>query len=161
MELLSTVNALKDVEWYFRRYPFSNAPVSRDSHLRYCCEMYFSRFYQFKERLKKLFEAFKLVTPDHKLNIGMFIKQFNEDFKQEINERNSLHHDVAFDAVDISRIALYEITGLSDSDPYTSQSHYRKISKEWAARVRRRSEHLDVYVEAVAKTLLENCQFLK
>lgn len=70
MELLSTANALRDVEWYFRRYPFSRAPVTHESHLRYSCEMFFSRFYQFRERLKKLSKAVKSAAPDHGLDFG-------------------------------------------------------------------------------------------
>lgn len=163
LELLSTANALHDVEWYFRRYPFSRAPVSRESHLRYCCEMYFGRFYQFRERLKKLSKAVEGAAPDHGLDFGKFIKAFDKEFDQEIKARHSVHHHEAFDEVAISKIALLELTGFSDDSDLRKrafQSQYRKTAKDWASRARCRSKALDKYVEAVADGLLNACPFL-
>ncbi len=163
LELLSTVEALRDVEWYFRRFPFSGTPISRGSHLRYCCEMYFGRFYQFRERLKRLSFSVKDAAPDHGLDFGKFIKLFDKEFEQEIRERHGVHHHEAFDDVAISRIALLEITDRPDKrvphkPPY--QSHYRKTAKEWAERTKRRAKVLDKFVEAVAAALLRVCPFL-
>ena len=163
MELLSTANALRDVEWYFRRYPFTRAPVTRESHLKYCCEMYFARFYQFRERLKVLSKAVKSAVPDHRLDFGKFIKKFDKEFDQEIRARHGVHHHEAFDDVAISRIALLELTDPSDSrEPRKRayQSHYRKTANEWASRTKRRSKTLDEFVEAVADALLSTCPFL-
>lgn len=163
MELLSTVNALRDVEWYFRRYPFSRAPVSRESHLKYCCEMYFGRFYQFRERLKKLSKVVTAAAPDHGLNFGKFIKNFDKEFDQEIRARHSVHHHEAFDEVAINRIALLEFAREVDENELRKreiQYHYRKTAKSWASRSRQKSQCLDKYVEAVAKALLECCSFL-
>lgn len=163
MELLSTANALHDVEWYFRRYPFSRTPVTRESHLRYCCEMYFSRFYQFRERLKVLSKAVKSAVPDHGLDFGKFIKTFDKEFDQEIRARHGVHHHEAFDDVAISRITLLELTKPSDDrEPRKQayQSHYRKTANEWASRTKRRSKILDEFVVAVADALLRACPFL-
>lgn len=163
LELLSTANALRDVEWYFRRYPFSRAPVSRESHLRYCCEMYFGRFYQFKERLKKLSKALKDAVPDHGLAFGQFIRAFEKEFEEEIKARNGVHHHEAFDEVAISRIALFELAGGFDGRNPRSHpvhAHYRRTANEWALRVKRRSKTLDQYVEALAEALLKSCPFL-
>ncbi|MEL0437648.1 hypothetical protein [Phycobacter sp. K97] len=163
LELLSTAHALRDVEWYFRRYPFSQAPVSRESHLRYCCEMYFGRFYQFRERLKKLSKAVNRACPDNGLDFGRFIKTFDKEFDQEIRARHGVHHHEAFDDAAISRIALLELTDQSNSRA-TSKQHYqslyRKTAKDWAARTRRRADMLDLFIEAVAETLLKVCSFL-
>ncbi|MFP3382653.1 hypothetical protein [Tritonibacter sp. SIMBA_163] len=163
LELLSTANALRDVEWYFRRYPFSRAPVTQESHLRYCCEMYFSRFYQFRERLKVLSKEVKSAVPDHGLDFGKLIKTFDKEFDQEIRARHGVHHHEAFDDVAIYRIALLELTDPSDGRELSKrayQSHYRKTANEWASRTRRRSETLDAFVEAVADALLRTCPFL-
>lgn len=163
IELLSTTNALRDVEWYFRRYPFSHAPVTRESHLKYCCEMYFGRFYQFRERLKMLSKAVKSAVPEHGLDFGQFIKKFDKEFDQEIRARHGVHHHEGFDDVAISRIALLELTDTSDGREgrkRTYQSHYRKTAKEWASRTKRRSKTLDEFVEAVADALLRTCPFL-
>lgn len=163
MELLSTANALRDVEWYFRRYPFSRAPVTRESHLRHCCEMYFARFYQFRERLKVLSKAVKGAVPDHGLDFGNFIRTFDKEFDQEIRARNGVHHHKAFDDVAISRIALLELVDLSGGRELSTRAYqapYRKTANEWASRTRRRSKTLDEFVEAVADALLRTCPFL-
>ncbi|SFK94387.1 hypothetical protein SAMN05444421_11149 [Celeribacter marinus] len=142
LELLSTANALRDVEWYFRRYPFSRAPVTRESHLKYCCEMYFARFYQFRERLKVLSKAVKSAVPNHGLDFGKFIKTFDKEFDPEIRARHGIHHHEAFDEVAISRIALLELSDPSDgreSRKRAYQSHYRKTANAWASRTKRRS----------------------
>lgn len=163
MELLSTANALRDMEWYFRRYPFSRAPVTRESHLKYCCEMYFSRFYQFRERLKLLFKAIKSAAPNHDLEFGNFIKTFDKEFDQEIRARHSIHHLKAYDDLAISRIFLLELTdppSVRESYKRAYQSNYRKTANEWALRTNRRSKALDVFIEAVADALLKTCSFL-
>lgn len=163
MELLSTANALRDVEWYFRRYPFSRAPVTRESHLRYCCEMYFSQFYQFRERLRVLSKAVKIAVPDHRLDFGKFIKAFDKEFARELRARNDVHHHEAFDDVAIARIALFELTDrgyVRDPRKREYQYHYRKAANQWASRTRRRSKTLDQFVEAVADALLKTCPFL-
>ena len=163
LELLNTANALRDVEWYFRRYPFSRAPVTRESHLKYCCEMYFGRFYQFYERLKKLSKAVKSAAPNSKLDFGKFIKAFAKEFDQEIRARHRVHHNEAFDDVAISRIGLLELVASSDGRDLRRQeyqSHYRKTAKEWAERTKRRSKDLDQFVEAVAVALPKACSFL-
>lgn len=163
MELLSTANALHDVEWYFRRYPFSNAPITRESHLRYCCEMYFGRFYQFRERLKKLSKAVECAAPNNGLEFGKFIKVFDKEFEIEIRARHSIHHHETFDDVAISRIAMLELMDSVNENKFRRQayqSHYRESTKEWAARTRRRAEAVDVFAEAVATALLKVCTFL-
>lgn len=163
LELLSIANALSDVEWYFRRYPFSRAPVTRESHLIYSCEMYFARFYQFRERLKVLSKSVASAVPDHGLDFGKFIKRFDKEFDREIRARHGVNHREGFDDVAISRIALLELTDSDDareSRKREYQSHYRKTANEWALRTKNRSKTLDQFVEAVADGLLRVCPFL-
>lgn len=163
LELLSTVNALRDVEWYFRRFPFSGTPITREKHLRYCCEMYFGKFYQFKERLKNLSKAVQTAVPGNNLNFGGFIRAFEKEFRSEIKARNGVHHREAFDDVAISRVALLELLETSNSGSGRSQeyrSYYRKTENEWVSRIRRRADYLDKFVQAVAVALLRDCPFL-
>jgi hypothetical protein len=54
LALASLQHSLTQTEYYFRRFPFSNLPVSRSDHLRNICEMYFDRIEQFRQRLKAL-----------------------------------------------------------------------------------------------------------
>lgn len=163
IELLSTAQALRDVEWYFRRFPFSRAPVSRGSHLRYCCEMYFGKFYQFRERLKNLSDAVKSATPNHGIDFGKLIKIFDKEFKKEIRERHGVHHHESFDDVGISRVSILELTDTKEDmgiQTLAYRANYRKTAREWAERTKLRVKVLDKFVEVVAAMLLEVCPFL-
>jgi hypothetical protein len=78
--LHSTLVSLRDCEYYFRRYPFGGLPVQRHDHLRYICEMYFGRFYEFKERSKECFKAINATLPaKKKLDPGSLIKVFDKE----------------------------------------------------------------------------------
>lgn len=161
LTLLDAVFSLRDVEWYFRRYPFSGTPVTRHNHLSYCCELYFSKFYQFRERLKNLLNAVKKASPKYNLDIGGLLKQFDRTFDAELRERNSVHHRERFEDATISRIFLTE-TAFTKAGSLRKNhlSHYRKAANEWAARVRRRANELDAFVEAASEAILKTCSFL-
>ena len=164
MTLQDTVHSLRDVEWYFRRYPFAGTSVTRHSHLTNCCELYYSRFYRFRERLKNLFDAVERATPNHNLDVGKFIKLFDKTFDKEIRARHNLHHRERFDEVAISRIFLTESFAASkDQDIWHKEhlAHYRRTTNEWASRTVLCAEKMDRVLEAVATALLEICTFLK
>ncbi|NMV41504.1 hypothetical protein [Ralstonia insidiosa] len=163
LELCDLVLSVKTCEYYFRRYPFNGLPVSRHEHLSNACELYFSRVYQFKERLKHLVDAVDALVPQHGLQFGPFIKQFAKEFDSEIRERNQIHHFERFMDLDIERIFL---TGLHDLVRPNGgwrdeqRAYYRKVAKEWVQRVRIRGARLDAFLEAVAEALLQGCPFL-
>lgn len=162
--LQQTIYSLKECEYYFRRYPFRGLPVTRYGHITNVCEMYFSRVYEFKERMRKYFEAVKAVAPHHRLDIGAFIKQFEKVFDQELRARNSVHHDSRFEDIAIDRVLLTEILSLNDKDRGCKREHmgaYRKAVGEWVQRVRVRGSKMDEFLEAIAKVTLSTCIFLK
>jgi hypothetical protein len=78
----------------------------RHEHLSNVCELYFSRIYQFKERLKHLVDAVDVLVPKHGIQFGPFIKQFAKEFDREIRERNQIHHFQRFADLDIERVYL-------------------------------------------------------
>lgn len=162
--LEQTIYSLKECEYYFRRFPFRGLPVTRYSHLTNVCEMYFSRFYEFKERMKKYFEAVKVTAPNHRLDIGKFIKLFEKAFDQELRARNGVHHARRFEDIAIDRVFLTEAISLNDQDRVWKREHkvaYRKVVGEWAQRVRVRGKKMDEFLEAIAKATLSTCTFLK
>jgi hypothetical protein len=55
-DLTGSLYALRECEYYFRRYPFRGLPVSKHIYLRNMCEMYFNRFYEFREAVGPLRE---------------------------------------------------------------------------------------------------------
>lgn len=106
--LAQTLHALQDCEFYFRRFPFKALPISRYTYATNVCEMYFGRFYEFKERMKKLLNAAKLVAEGKDLLVGPFIKAFENDFDSELRARNCIHHHGRFDDVAIDRLFISE-----------------------------------------------------
>ncbi|PMS38299.1 hypothetical protein C0Z20_04715 [Trinickia symbiotica] len=163
LELYDLVLSVKTCEYYFRRYPFNGLPVSRHDHLSNACELYFNRIYQFKERLKNLVDAVDALVPKHGMQFGPFIKQFAKEFDLEIRARNQIHHFEKFRDLDIERVFL---TGMHDT-VYPNKgwkdeqrAYYRKVTKEWAQRIRARGALLDAFLEAVAEALLRGCPFL-
>jgi hypothetical protein len=162
--LAQTICSLKDCEYYFRRYPFRGLPVTRHDHLTNVCEIYFSRFYEFKSRMKKYFEAVKAASPNHGLEIGKFIKLFEKTFERELRARNGVHHDCRFEDIAIDRVFLTESISLNDQNGIWKREHtaaYRKVVGEWARRVRVRGLIMDEFLEAIAKETLSTCVFLK
>lgn len=164
LSLASSFHTLQQCEYYFRRYPFADLPVSKEDHIRNMCEMYFNRFYEFKERLKRCLNAVD-ATIEGTINTGPVLKKFAKDFDQELRARNSIHHHERFDDGAIHGIGLALMMGYSDKvGPGwrdVANRGYRRSSAEWAARVKRRSKVVETYVEAVAGAMLNMCPYLK
>lgn len=167
ISLLHTPAELSDLKHYFRRFPFGATSITRYAHLSNCCELYFSRFFQYKERLKELFDAVDTAAHGHNLAVGKFIKAFDREFNAEIRERHSIHHRQRFEDLDISRLLLIEQilqcdTSMADKGWVHEQRRaYRKAANAWATRCVTQSERLDTITEAVAEALLKVCDFLK
>ena len=163
--LYSTLTSLHDCEYYFRRDPFRGTPVRKHDHLRYICEMYFGRFYEFEEKLKECLNSIiRVVGSDHKLNAGFIIKEFSKEFKQEIRNRNNVHHHSQFEDIAIDNLFM---TGTKSLDAQhgsawkrRNDAAYRRATKEWAARVVHRSKRIEDHLNVVAKLILTNCPFL-
>ncbi len=163
-ELAASLQSLRDCEYYFRRFPFRGLPVSHHDHLRYTCEMYFGRFYEFSERMKVASKAVKCALPGTEVPFGDLIKRFGKRFDPEIKKRNSVHHNVRFEDIRLDNIALiFAAASRKDGHPRhrrRMQSSYREATREWAERVCQRSKHVEEYLEAVATLRLSHCAFL-
>ena len=164
--LYTTQFAIEDCQSYFRRYPFYGLTVSKEQHLRYCCEMYFSRIYEFSERLKKLLNSIKpLSNPEP--DVGRTIKLFAREFAMEMKERNLIHHHTCFDDIVLDKLHILRMMSSVDNKEGTAavfraehQRTYRRASKEWSERVRRRSKQTGEFLDAVADFMLMNCDFI-
>jgi hypothetical protein len=157
LSLAQSFYTLQQCEFYFRRYPFADLPVSKEDHIRNMCEMYFNRFYEFKERLKRCLNAVD-ATIEGTINTGPVLKSFAKDFDQELRARNSIHHHERFDDGAIHGIGLALLMGYSDKvGPEwrdVANRGYRRSSAEWAARVKRRSKMVEIYLVGREKRVL-------
>lgn len=164
LSLAQSFHTLQQCEYYFRRYPFADLPVSKEDHIRNMCEMYFNRFYEFKERLKRCLNAVD-ATLEGTINAGQVLKSLAKDFDQELRARNSIHHHDRFDDGAIQGIGVALMMGYGDElSPGwrdVASRGYRRSSAEWAARAKRRSKMVETYLEAVAGAMLNMCPYLK
>jgi len=163
LRLQQTIKALKECEFYFRRYPFRGLPVSRHAHITNVSETYFGRFYEFKERLKNYFNAIKAVEPKNTLEFGKFVKLFEKVFDQELRERNKVHHHARFEDIAIDKVFVTSVIANANEKKGWEQEHlaaYRKTSNEWSKRVRARGAKMDEFLEATAGATLTVCGFL-
>ena len=124
LALQSILESLRQCEFYFRRYPFADLPVSRNEHLRNICEMYFDRIYQLKVRLKitlNLLKRLRGVEKDERF--GSLIKAFERALDWELRQRNATHHTRRFeyDAIDqLGLIDLLQHSEMAEILPTTS-----------------------------------------
>lgn len=161
VELQGSINSVRDCEFYFRRYPFAGLPVSRQDHLINVCEMFFSRFYEFEERLARYLNTLAAVAPGHKIDIGKFIKVYKKAFETELRARHSVNHTERFSELEIRRLWIADITLENRPDRAALvKSAYRRVCGVWVKRVRRRVGHLEKFLEAVAQITLDLCPFL-
>jgi hypothetical protein len=164
LRLCESLDLLKQCEFYFRRYPFRGLPVTRYSHATNICEMFFSRFYEFRERMKRYFAALKTAAPEYRFQAGPLIKAFDKEFDQELRVRNTVHHHRRFGDIAIDQIFMLETLLPRHRDSGWEEEYrraYRRFSKEWAQRVKRRSEKVDEFLEAISCYTLDTCDFLK
>lgn len=161
--LHQTIQVLRDCEYYFRRYPFRGLPVSHSDHLTNVCEMYFGRFYEFRERLKNYLNALDASVSNNKVDVGRYIKLFDKEFDQELRARNSVHHHQRFSDQAIDRIYL---THTLSRDPKglgwreERERAYRNVTSEWVARVRSRAAKVEEFLDATSAFALAHCSFL-
>ncbi|MHC8494423.1 hypothetical protein ACTU44_17165 [Thalassospira sp. SM2505] len=155
--LVRAADALAETEYYFRRFPFRELPVSRSNHIVNICELYFTRFYQLCERIKKYLNALNLLADKTKVDTGSTVKQVKKIFDHELRSRNRITHHETFSSAEIDLLALYE-SRLVGSDKGLQKEVtylYRKITSDWATRVKRKVEIVTSILEVIASATLE------
>lgn len=159
-ELKKAVESFRNIQYYFRRYPFSDLPVTYNEHLTFVCEAYFSKFYEIRSRIKNTLNALKMLDPAKDQRIGDIIKLYDQVFDVELRQRNRISHHAVFEDVELSRLSLAETLSMHPKNigkwrPETQQE-YRSIARGWVKRVRRKSEHLTQFVELIEKGIVES-----
>lgn len=129
--------------------------------------MYFSRIYEFSERMKVCLNAVNGTIDDYNLDTGAAIRAFAKDFRQELTVRNSIHHKSHFEDLILERVSITGLISRSDAgtiEPLWNIVHrqaYRQMQKEWTERIRRRSQRARVYLDAVADAMKKHCAWLR
>lgn len=158
LALQSILDSFQQCEFYFRRYPFSDFPVSRTEHLRNICEMYFDRIYQFKERLKitlNMLKDLRQVKSDERY--GSLIKAFEKALAWELRQRNATHHTRRFEYDAIDQLGLIDLLQHSEMAKVLPKQSgiYRQEANRWVKRVRSRVPPLESVIELTGQYVLE------
>jgi hypothetical protein len=163
LSLAAAIEALKECEWYFRRFPFRKQEVTMFSHFSNTCEMYFSHFYSIRERLKNYLTLLSNSKYGASISAGPTIREFDKQFQPEIRERHQVHHSRQFEDVVVDRVLLLSLLASSPGSTGGKQelrNAYRKATRKWARRVRNRAVLVNAFVEHAAAVTLETCKFL-
>lgn len=162
LELESLLRSCEQCEFYFRRYPFSGLPVSQKDHLQNACEMFFDRIAQFKDRLKLIFNRLKIVTGTDDERYGAIVRAYSKCYDWELRQRNSAHHNRRFEYDRIDQLGLINLLQHSDLRVWLpdTKSIYRAEARMWVKRVRTECKNLGLFLDTVAKIILDSTQFL-
>lgn len=167
--LINQVFAVGECANYFRRFPFAGLPISKGDHLRNCCELYFDRIVQFRDRLKALLNSCKKLHPNAPWRTAEFLKLFDKAFTREIRARNHTHHHGRYDDTDIGQLALMSLLQkappLEQLNLFTGAHFenvlYRRATRKWRREVTERAEVLSTICELVAELILRECKFIQ
>ena len=163
--VLTAMMTVRQTELYFRRYPFRNREVSREDHLKTCCELLFSRVYHFRERFfTHLTKLDRATEPRKSLDLLALRHSFEAHFKQVLDQRRIINHETGYSDIELGSIGLNDM--LSDADAEfaafrTTQHVYRTVSGNWARKTRAIADDLDLYVGYAAAQMLLRCSFLE
>lgn len=163
-ELRSVQQDIRESAYYFRRFPFRGLPVTRASHLRMCCELYFGRLFKLRERYTVFLKLMHRKGGAKWLEVDPLVEQLVRQFHHEIEARKRAEHEAAF--VDLDLAAL-TVAGLLETGDDTrgwdtaATITYRRACKLWVSRVEDSAEKADIYVGAAAAILLRSAKFLR
>lgn len=159
--LLSAAADCRATQYYFRRYPFRGLTVTREHHLRTCCELYFSRVYQFSKRLESLIKRVERRTRSKDIRSNAMMKQFREKLDSELKIRHQIHHESAYSDFEIDSLGTSDLLKDVEQGLFVmSTANYHRISRRWQTRVKQTSDNLDVWTGYMAILMLAKCRFL-
>ena len=173
LAVLGMLPSIRECEYYFRRYPFRDFPISRADYLRNCCEMLFDRISQLGDRIRFSLRAAKNQNPDGDFDIGKIVKAFDKAFSKVIRLRNQSHHNSRYNDAAVSQLASVELLDIAGKlnlgdrgaanlwpSQLDSKSLYRKSAKKWVSRVKAYEKAAESFVELTAQIILDSCSFL-
>lgn len=163
-QLRLTIDALRECEYYFRRYPFRGLPVTYSGHITNICEMYFSRCYEYRAKLREYLNALQSLSQED-LPIGNILKAFDKEFKDELRNRNKIHHHRRFSEIRIDQIMLretlrQETKSVGVFEESQIRREYRRATREWVNHVRITAEKMDTFLEYVSRVTINSRTFL-
>ncbi len=156
--LQTALRNVEQVEFYFRRYPFHDLPVSKGEHLANCCEMLFDRINQYRDRAKSLTKSIQKVSGERDPRFGRSIRLINDIFRWELRQRNFVHHHGRFEYDVINQLNMVELLRYSnDLQMLPDRTRvYRVETRKWVKRTRQTRSTLEQITELLSGFVLES-----
>jgi hypothetical protein len=163
--LYTQVETIRECQYYFRRYPFRGLHFSRAKHLTNCCEMYFDRIVQFRDRMKTLLNAIKRAAPQAPVPVARMLRLFDKIFAFEIRNRNHTHHHGRFDTDEIRQLGLIHILSVGERTANFSagieDDLFRKAARGWVKSIQQAVDLVEQFVDQAALIILDVCEFVQ
>jgi len=155
--LLNIFYAIEQTQYYFRRYPFSDMPISKSDHLVTVCELYFDRIGRFRDRVKNLTKLLKQARGEPDERYGRLVRWLNDNLDGELRNRNFIQHHGRFECFSAERLKLMELLSINDRSAFkeTQRDLYRNETQKWAARCVSTHKALNHIVDICASFVLE------
>ena len=148
MTLALTIEQIQTCEYYLRRFPFRDLPIERGAHILNVCELYFSKCYQFKGRLKNYLNSLKRYATN--FDVKGFVKAYVRLFDRELKARNDVHHREFSDRT-------IELVHLHDKLDIGKRNYqYRVTTGYWIKEIQRTVLTLEGIVDVLAQRTFEN-----
>lgn len=161
--IFAQTESLREIEWYFRRCPFSGTPISKHGHIQHCCELYYSKIYQIRDLVKNLTKSIQRTMPDYDFGMGEIIKEFDHQFRVEIISSNSIHHKEPHSNQSIRLINLAEIVGGDPELLYLkiiADFEFKQERKRWVKTTRDGVRKMDLFLDYLFLKLSQKCSHL-
>lgn len=152
----------RSAQHYFRRFPFRGLPIGREEHLRTCAELYYSRVYQFRERLFRLLTWIERRTLPKGLDVKALKAAFDEQLREELDARHRIHHEEAYSDFELDALGQTDLlAAVGEGWPRMSDAGYHRLARRWRQRVVASADKLDFWVGVAALLMLVRCRFLQ
>ena len=165
-EIYTTVESLRNIEKYVRRFPYRDMRISRLDYLKYHIESYLNEVYILKERMvtynKVIARAYRKSenAEQVKKELAQSSKLVSDSLKNIVEVRGTHVHEHRYTDPDLDRLSTLEL--LSNSDMQEAEifnsffiEEYKKIKKKWINTIRVNNSTVEQIINLFSKTLLE------
>lgn len=133
MEVIGSYEALRGVEVYLSRLPFTRAGIAPSKYIRFQIESFFNEMYILYERMKKFtirigreFRKDPGAAPVDE-RVKYVLDEINRIFEPLLELRNTHVHEERYDDAELNRLELLEM--LAKKDPKTFEPHIRRATR--------------------------------
>lgn len=166
-EIIDSIENIKNIVLYIRRFPFRKNNISKVYYLKYHIENYLNELYILKGRLirylKIIDRAYKN-SDNYQVIYSIFKPQYpiiKRLFNTWINIRGIHIHEQRYSDNDITRLTLLEILLLGQFNESQKEflgnyfnDEYKKIRKKWRIKIEKDLESINSFMETYFESLI-------